>query len=123
IQDKLWEQAVILAEKHESSEMIALFVESLNEMINQHTKRTMTGLWARIPPIIWLALFFLAVIGMGAMGYHSGLCGIQSKVVSIAAIIAFSTTLVLIIDLDRPWEGLLKVNQQAMVDLMHKISG
>lgn len=122
IQVSLWAQATILAEKNSDSVMIALFIQSLNQVIDLHSKRVIAGLWTRIPIIIWLALFFLAFISMGAMGYHSGLIGVQSIVVSLAVILSFSAVMVLIIDLDRPWEGFLQVSQHAMEDLMNKIS-
>jgi len=54
---------------------------------------------------------------MGAVGYHIGVAGRGRSLATIPLVLAFSAVMLLIADLDRPQEGLLKVSQQAMIDL------
>ena len=51
------------------------------------------------------------------MGYHAGLAGSGRSLALLALVLAFSAVVTLIVDLDRPQEGLLRVSQQTMIDL------
>jgi hypothetical protein len=57
-----------------------------------------------------------------AVGYHFGLTGGRSLLVTLLLSFAFSTVILLIADLDRAGEGLLKVSQQPMLELQQKLS-
>ena len=113
---RLWTQAVAVTEK-DRSDITALFVSSLNEVIDLHAKRVMAGLRSRVPAVIWIVLFVLAILAMVIMGYHSGLAHSRRSIAVIALVIGFSSVLYLIADLDRPGQGTLKVSQQSMIDL------
>ncbi len=121
IQDQLWQQATIVGQKHPESETVALFIESLNQMIDLHAKRLATRLQARIPPSIWYALFLIAALSMAGNGYKCGIVGGRSVVASLMLAIAFSTVILLIADLDRPWAGIINASSQPMIDLSKKI--
>jgi hypothetical protein len=96
--------------------MTGLFIASLNEVIDLHTKRLAS--WRnRIPGTIWAYLFLTAAVGMASMGYHAGLSGSRRTIAVIFLTLAFSCALTLVADLDRPREGFLQVSQQAMEDL------
>src|SRR5262249_25782350 len=94
-----------------------LFIQSLNEVIDLHAKRVTMGLRNRIPVAIWGALYFTAILAMAGVGYHAGLTSATRTLATLALVVTFSGILWLIADLDRPQEGLLRVSQQAMVDL------
>jgi protein-S-isoprenylcysteine O-methyltransferase Ste14 len=121
LQGQLWSQAVVMSEKTPNSVIAGLFIQSLNEVIDLHSKRVTAALRNRIPGSIWVALYFVAVFAMVAMGYHTGLTGRRSLVANIAIILAFSAVILLIADLDRPGEGVLKVSQQSMLDLQRQL--
>ena len=54
---------------------------------------------------------------MTAMGYHVGLSGtIRPLVIPFLALV-FAAVIQLIADLDRPLAGMIRVDQQAMVEL------
>lgn len=122
LQDRLWLQAVTLAEKNSNSEVIALFIESLNKVIELHTKRINLGIYFRIPLIIWLALFFVTILAIGSLGYQIGLINAHYLGISLLLILTFSSVFVLIADLDRPQEGFIKVSQQSLIDLIDKFN-
>jgi len=113
----LWDRAVDVAGQDPHSIVGGLFIQSLNQMIDLHATRVMVGLRSRIPAVIWAALFFVAVLTMSTLGYHEGLAGNRRSLASLTLVIAFSAVLFLIVDLDRPREGHLRIGQHAMLDL------
>jgi hypothetical protein len=50
------------------------------------------------------------------------LTGKRNWIVSIVLILVFSTIMILVIDLDRPWGGFLTVSQKPMIDLINSFS-
>ena len=121
LQDKLWHQAEAIAEKTPDSVVAGLFIQSLNDVIDLHTKRLNIGLRIRIPSIIWTSLYFVAVIAFGTVGYQIGLMRARYMGIILLLITTFSLVLVLIADLDRPQAGFIKVSQQPLQDLQRQL--
>ena len=101
--------------------LTGIFVESLNEVIDLHAKRVMLALRNRIPGLVWFVLYFIATVSMGALGYQEGLSGSRRSLAVLALALTFSSVMLLIADLDRPQEGLLRVSQRAMLDLRESL--
>jgi hypothetical protein len=99
-----------------------LAVESINNVIDMHTKRAMAGLFTRIPASIWLALLAISTFCMVTMGIQIGFAGKRRLVAVIPMLFAFAVLVALVVDLDRPQSGLIKVGQQAMTDLQRTMS-
>lgn len=114
---RVWSEVVAVAARDPRSIPTGLFIQSVNEMIDLHTKRVTVGVRSRIPTSIWLALFAVAVVTLGAMGYHNGLIQTRRSIASLAVVLSFAITTWLIADLDRPYRGLIRVSQQPMIDL------
>jgi len=122
LQAQLWAHAVSVAQQHPDSIVVGLFVEALNEVFDLHAERLAAGLRNRIPGAIWVGLLVLAILSLASMGYHSGLVGTSRSLAVIAVAVAFSAVIVLVVDLDRPQEGSLKVSQQALIDLRQSMT-
>jgi hypothetical protein len=118
----LWSQASDVATLDNRSILTGLFVQSLNEVIDLHAKRVMLGLRNRIPSLVWLVLYFMAFVSMAALGYQEGLSGSRRSLAVLALALTFSSVMLLIADLDRPQEGLLRVSQRAMIDLRESLN-
>lgn len=114
---QLWPHAEALAKLDPQSEFAALFVESLNEMIDLHSNRLLISVRSRIPIVIWMTLYFVAAFSMIGLGYHAGLTASRRSLAMVVLVVTFSVVIMLIADLDRPREGLIRVSQQALVDL------
>lgn len=114
---QMWQLAAAAATKDSRSVMTGIFIQSLNDVIDLHSKRLLVGLRSRIPFVIWLGLFGLSILGMFAVGYQCGIAATQRSPAMIGFVIAFTVVLYLIADLDRGREGLLRVSQQSLVDL------
>jgi hypothetical protein len=117
LHEMLWKQASTAAELNPGSFMTGLFVQSLNDVIDLHAKRVLVGIRSRIPLVIWVGLFGLAVLGMAAVGYQAALSVTRRSPAMLGLVLAFATVLLLIADLDRGQEGLLQVSQQSLIDL------
>jgi hypothetical protein len=121
IQQKMWTQAETIGDKNPNSIVVGLFVQSLNQMIDLHAARMQAGLRSRIPGAIWLGLFAVAALSLATMGYHSGLSGTRRSLAIVAVAVTFAVVIELIADLDRPQEGVLRVSQQALLDVQQSM--
>jgi hypothetical protein len=89
-------------------------------MIDLHAARMQAGLRSRIPGAIWLGLFAVAALSLATMGYHAGLSGTRRSLAIVA--VTFAVVIELIADLDRPQEGVLRVSQQALLDVQRSMN-
>ena len=122
IHAELWNRAEIIAVTAKpNSDMAALFIESLNDVIDIHTERVAVGL-IRIPWNIWLAVFFIALLTMAMVGFQNGVAGNRILIVQMVMILVFAGVILLIVDLDRSQEGFIQVSQQALVDLQRLLN-
>jgi hypothetical protein len=96
---------------------VALFVAAVNEVIDMHARRVTAAVRNPIPPVIFATLYAVAILVLGALGYAGGLAGDRSTVATVTLTLVLSVVIILILDLDRPYEGLLTVSQQAMQDV------
>lgn len=114
---RLWDSAAALALRTPDSEIVALYLETLNQVIDLHARRLNEGWRVRIPTLVWAVLFLLTVLAMGEMGYQIGLSGKRRARTAPAFALAFAAVIVLIADLDRIGEGWLRVSQLPMEEL------
>jgi len=117
IHAELWSHAAAAADSDSKSIIVGLFIQSLNETIDLHTVRINAGLRSRIPMVIWGGLFAVTALAMLVTGYQEGLASAARTPAILALVLAFSGVIVLIADLDRPHEGLLRVSQQLLMDV------
>lgn len=120
IQRRLWEMAVANARKDMNSDVAALYLESLNEMIGMHASRVVIGMQQRIPAPIWIVLGGLTFCGMALVGYQSGIAGSGRSWARPFLAISFSMVVALIASLDR-LDGHLTVSQRPLMDLYHSM--
>ena len=75
----------------------------------------------RIPLSNWLAVFAVAFLTLAMVGFNNGLTENSNPVAQLGLVLIFAAVLLLIIDVDRPQEGLLQVSQQALIDLQRQL--
>ena len=119
---QVWDDAEELARQNPESEMIALFIETTNEMIDMHETRVIASIYARVPETVLFVLIFGSILTMGMIGYNAGLLEKRSLTGAIVLVVVMATVITLIIDLDRPRDGLLIVSQQPYLDLQAEMS-
>lgn len=121
LQEAIWQQAVIVSEQNPTSITIGLFVQALNNLIDVGAKRVLVGVRSQIPFMIWFVLLALSIVSMASVGYQAGLTTTKRSPAMIALAITFGLVVVLVADLDRAHQGLLRVSQQAMQDVQKSI--
>jgi hypothetical protein len=116
IQEALWQNAMALARKDSGMVPTGLYLQSLNEMIDNQGKR-LVALHSRVPNIVFLALYGVAIVAFGLAGYANGL--LEERRVRLPVYVSgllVSAVILLIQDLDRPTAGFIRVSQQPMID-------
>lgn len=121
MQSKLWALAMRAVDQDRSA-VTGLFVSSLNDVIDLHTKRVTYALHSRLPGVIWAALALVTVLSMLVLGYLEGLSRSARSPAVIPVVLMFATVLTLIADLDRPGEGTLQLGPQMMMDLERQMN-
>jgi len=118
----LWAIAQELVATQPPTEVLALYIDSLNQTIDLHTSRVTALTTARIPFTIYIGMYLVAMLGLFLLGFQSGFYGKRNLIVTLVLILIFSSVMLLIIDLDRSWGGFLRVNQQPMIDLINSFA-
>lgn len=115
IQEALWQQAKAVAAKDSAMVPTGLFIQSLNEMLDNQEKR-LAAFYNRLPLIILGALYGVSFIAIAFAGYTSGLQSRHSRLPVYITAILVAAMVLLIQDLDRPGAGFIKVSQQPMIN-------
>lgn len=116
LQLQLWSRAAAWGDKDPRAVTAGLFLQSLNEVIDLHSKG-LTALENHVPEIILVLLYFVALTAIGLIGYGCGLAGRRNFLVTLVTSVLIVAVIVVIIDLDRPQQGLIKVGLGRMVEL------
>lgn len=117
IQEQLWSGADAARLQEDDLTMIGLYTEALTQMFGLQKERHVVGEYDRVPMSVLYLLMAVGILTTVMVGYNAGLTGqrsVASAVILLAVMVAIMT---LIIDLDRPADGLLAVSQQALLDL------
>jgi Na+/glutamate symporter len=99
-----------------------LFIQTLNEMIDDQAKR-LAAIRNRVSNVVQLALFGIAIVASGFAGYATGLDKRRSRLPVYVMGLLAGAVILLILDLDRPGAGFIEVSQQPMIDTASSIAG
>jgi hypothetical protein len=121
IHDELWTILEGVASTAGSSDLLATYVESLNETIDLNTSRVTAGLYARVPETVVLLLLSGTLLALGMVGYSAGLVGKRSAFSAVVLAIALGAVLMLVVDMDRAQDGFLQTGQQPLIDLQQDL--
>jgi hypothetical protein len=115
IQEALWLQVRALIVKDSGMVPTGLFIQALNEMIDDQAKR-LAALRNRVPNVVLLGLFGIAAVVGGFAGYASGRDAKRTRLPVYMMGLLVATVILLILDLDRPSSGFITNDQQSMID-------
>jgi hypothetical protein len=118
---RLWSIAEELARTTPESDVLALFIDSLNETIDLHETRVTSGVYARVPATVVILLLLGSMLTLGMVGYNAGLTRRRSPLTAAVLILVLGAVITLVVDLDRPRDGFLTVSQQPLIDLQEQI--
>ncbi len=116
LHDRLWGIANGAAETDPQSVPLGLFVQAVNELINSKVKRDI-GVANHVPEGVLLLMMGFAVLAVGVLAYGNGLTGARNLIVTAVYSVIVVLVILLIIDLDHPQRGLVRVSQASMIQL------
>ena len=122
LQDELWSRAAAFAQQDPRSVTAGLLLTSLNTVIDVEAARSASTM-NHVPETIILVVALVALLSAVLVGYLFGL-GAQRHLLSTATLAAAITAvLFVIVDLDRPDRGLIRINQQPLIDVQARLHG
>ena len=117
---QLWSHAVRAAELDKSVVTSGLFIQSLNELIDTSTTRN-AALNRQVPEIVLFLMIATIVLTTATLGYASGIAGHRVTLAAFVLLILIALVVYLIIDLDRPRRGAIRVSHESMLSLQQTI--
>jgi hypothetical protein len=123
ILDRLWKYAEELAEQDRSSEAYSLYTTSINELVDLQNQRISVTLEYRIPAAVLWVLFIISFFSMLVLGYQFGISGKGNFMINLILSVIFAVVMFLILALDRPETGLVKIDQKPMFTLYQQLHG
>ena len=120
-QRELLDIAVAHARQEMGSDIFALYIEALNEVVNCHRLRLAVGLQTRVPAAIWLVFYALIVLGMFGVGYQTSIAGSRRTLAGPILALSFSLVITLIAELDRTRSRYIPVPQHPMRNLLDRM--
>ena len=120
VQQVLWRLASEALNARPRDSAPRLYVDSLNEMIDQQTVR-LSGLNNRVPdPVLWLELLGVA-LALGLLALYLSVLG-KGLFPIIAAAVIVSFLVLITFDLDRPTRGLIQIPATPLLALKETMS-
>jgi hypothetical protein len=113
---ELWANATEVAHASPDSPVAALFIDSLNKMIDLHEARVTVALYQRIPPAIFVSLYFVALLSLGIVGIRAGLDRVRGLAAAALLVASVMCVMALIASLDQPMSRLFGISKHAIED-------
>jgi hypothetical protein len=120
LQDQLWSRATGFAARDPRSVPAGLLLQTSNQMIDLEATRW-ASFWSHIPDSVLCANVLIATLAATLLGYGFGVIGRRNMISTLMLALSISSVLTVIVDLDRPWQGYIKVSQQPMIDLQKQM--
>ncbi len=121
IHDELWLIAEQVAIKNQTP-TVALYLSSLNQLIDLHTERLNAELGFRLPPVMVLGIYIVAILTMMLIGVRDGYHEKHNLIALIMVVLIVSVVFLMIIEMDRSNVGLLQVPQKALIELQQRLN-
>jgi hypothetical protein len=121
IHDELWLIAEQAAAK-DPTPIVELYISSLNQLIDLHTERLSAEFGYRVPPIMVLGIYIVAILTMILMGVYDGYHEKHNIFALITVVLIVSVVFLLIVELDRSNVGLIQTPQKALIDLQQRLN-
>ena len=116
IEAQLWASTKAMVAQDPSGSPKQMLIQSLNDMINVNEKRR-AALESHVPEVVLNLLFIVAVGAMGFIAYGYGLTGRRRHGSTAIFALLIALVLTIIVDLDQPRTGLIRVSEEGMLRL------
>lgn len=102
------------------SDIMTSLVQAVNDVIKTHSIR-ITAAHKRLPRILGTVLIMSTILSFLLVGVASSADRKRDTPAIFLFAIVFTAVLMIMVDLDRPQEGMLRVSQTAMADVLRQI--
>jgi hypothetical protein len=111
---QLWEQAAAVSEPQ--SLPAHRFINSLDEMTKIQEQRLISRQYD-VPSAVLFMMLAVAIVAIGFTGYQSGLTESHLRAATLMTAVTIAVVIALVVDLDQPARGFIRVPVQALVDV------
>ena len=119
LQNEVWRHAEGAATESPSPVTVA-FITSLNDVIDTDAERVAAGR-NQIPTGVWILVVLVAAFGCFTGSYGSGANGVRSVFTNLFLPVLIAVVIVLIFDLTHSRQGVIRISQQPLIDLLNSI--
>lgn len=119
-QSKLWPTLEKALLQSKPGVIEGSMVAAMNDILDMHTIR-LAAIYDRLPPaVIWM-LVFISSTTIAVTGFNAGLSGKISRWRTTALALTIIGVMLLIIDFDRPRDGLIHVNTHSLITVISQM--
>jgi hypothetical protein len=120
IHGELWSIVEDNVKQGRESDVMALYAESINDVIDVHSLR-LAAIDLRLPETLWMVLYAATMLSFLLVGVANSADGKRDPIAILLFSLALVAVLMIIVDLDRPQQGILTVSQSALSDLLRQM--
>lgn len=116
LQDELWSHARNAVQKDDRMITTGLFIQALNQVIDLDSERV-AAMENHVPEPVLLLLLLIAVMAAMLVGHGCGLAKRRHLLSTTIVALLIALVMIVIMDLDRPSRGLIRVSQESIIRL------
>ena len=120
-QTALWAYAKKAAELDANPVTSGLFIQSLNELIDNYGLRQ-AELNRHVPEAVLLLLYLTFLLAGSIVGFSAGVSAHRPSFATYLMVLLMTVLVFIILDLDRPRRGFVEVSQKSLVDLQGSVN-
>ena len=120
LQHRLWQQAAEISRQAPSPATTGLYAQSLNEMFDAYS-RYLAEMGRHVPTLVTLLLFSAFFFSGALIGFSAGLGGHRPAPVTFLMVGVVVLLMYMVMDLDRPHRGIIKVSYQSLLEVQQSI--
>lgn len=121
LQADMWAIVARVAESGYSPDLMSSLGDSVTELVNVHARRLVAGLYSRVPETVLALLVIGSALSLAVVGYTAGLKGRRGVLIAVILVVTLGVVLSLVVDLDRPQDGLVTVSQRPLADVQRQV--
>jgi hypothetical protein len=121
LQNQLFSRAAAVAQKDPRSMPASILMESLDTAFEVENSRW-SAFGARVPDSVIYVNAIMGLVAALLVGYDFGIGGHRHLFSEAMLIAVITVVLGVIVDLDRPHSGVVRVSQQPLIDLQHRLA-
>jgi hypothetical protein len=121
LRSEMWALFAGVVKTGHSPDLMSSLGGSLTDIVNADQTRITAGLYARVPETILWVLLIGSALSIGMVGYSAGVKGHRSIISAVVLVLALGFVIALVMDLDRPQDGLVNVGMAPLRDVQRWI--